>query len=207
MKGGGLMESFAKQFAIMISMIDAAVFRQQALEVLIANGPPPLGRSQFGFSYDSANPTKSYYLIYSVGLLNYFEAGKPFAYHVMLEPDALARGWQKGLLAFTKQEMFLGAALHEVRHRVQFCLNVPLFNRSHTDKVLRCRYWGEIQDKHYKNITDGNLEFDAKFFECYGAHEFRQGRLKINKDDLGNLLCMTSEQFLEKEIKLAKETA
>ncbi len=195
------MESLERQFAGQISMADTGVFPQQPCKILVVNEPPSAGKPQFAFAYDTVNQDNSFYVVYS-GLLGYFEAGKPFATHAMLEPDALFRAQQKGVLAFTNPEIFLGAAIHEVRHRVQCCLKVPLFNQTHTDQVLRCRFWGQVQGKHYKSVPDGDREFDAKFFECYAAHEYRQGRLKINEQDLGNLLRMTVEQFLERESKL-----
>lgn len=195
------MKSFERQFAVMISMIDSAVFPDQAFKIWLVDEPPPVGKPQFSFAYNVKDPGESFYLVYA-GLMRYFEAGRASSIHAMLEPEALIRAQGKDVLQFTNDEIFLGAALHEVRHRMQYCLNIPMFNERHTSQVLRCRFWGEVQAKHYRNIPGGDQEFDAKFFECYGAHELRQGRLKLNPKDLGNLMRMTVEEFLEKEKRI-----
>ena len=184
----------------MIHLVDSAVFPEELFQVFIVNESPPIGNPQFGFAYNATRPDRSFYLIYAHGLKEYLEAGKDFDIHCMLELETLTREYQKGIIhRFTEEEFLLGASVHEVRHRMQFCSGVQLFDPSHTFQISRCQFWTNVQAKAYENDPNGSYEFDAKFFEHYAAHEFKQDRLKLNREDLRNLINMTVEQFLERE--------
>ena len=194
--------NLASRLEEMIRLVDTAAFPGQPLKVVVVDTLPGSGEPQFGLGYIPEHPDQSFYFIFKKGLEQYFAAGKDFSIHTMLEMEALARAFESKAVYQTEEEILLAASIHEVRHRVQFTCKVPLFDGKITSQVLRCQYWTEVQARHYQSDSKGAYEFDAKFFEQYGAQELRQKRLLLNAEDLGKLLHMTAEQFLEREHKM-----
>ena len=197
-----MMMNLAARLEQMIRLVDLAAFPDKPLRIFVSCEPPPVGHPQLGLAHVKENPDQSFYFILTNGLEQHFQQGREFCIHFMLEREALARAFQKGAVYYTEEETLLAVSVHEVRHRVQFLAKATLFDASHTGRVLRCKYWTEKQAAHYKHDPNGAVEFDAKFFEQYVAQELRQGRCKLNAEDIGKLLHMNVEQFLEREKKI-----
>ena len=189
------------RLAQLISMADQAVFPRDPLRVLASARRPPSPNLQLFLWHDEKDPGKSFYHIHVAGLQEYLEKMQVLCPHTMLEPQALDRARAKGILQMTFDEIMLGMVIHEVRHRTQLFLQAPLLTKNHTDQVLRCKLWGQMQTLLQQNDPMYAFEFDARFFQYYAAHELRQGRLPLTPDSLKALLCMTPEEFLAKEKK------
>ncbi len=192
------MNDIAVKLKEMLELVDSSAFPEKAFLAMIDGGYPHLGQPQLGFASVVEYLDKGFYFIFSGGLQQYFELGKECQFHGMIEPDDPMHG--KGAVYWSEQELLMAVAVHEVRHRVQLHLKVPLISKFYTDKIERCRRWGELQDRHYKNIPGGDQEFDAKFFEFYGANEVRRTRLET-PEQIKNLLHMTPHQILAREKK------
>lgn len=201
------MNSITAALYCAISYVDKAVFPQNTLNIRVV--PKELGfhQPQFAFALDTVNPENSFYVIYERGLKEYFDIAKDInaqemhvakLHHIpqKLRPDDLCL---MRIMSYDERKTLLGAAVHEVRHRAQYQLNVELIGPDHTARVERCRIWGEIQARHYQTDPNGAREFDAKFFEDYFAWEYMQRRLQGHPKELRSLLLMTPEQFLERE--------
>lgn len=207
------MDNIATALLESIHFADLAVFSENPLPVTIV--PKEMGHdprdnpSQFAFCrYTSGQANRDdFYVIFEKGLREYFEVMRNnIAYAISLDARFGVRARLApndfGLVEFepyNEARAILGAAVHEVRHRVQFHLGVALFNKSHTDQVNRCRLWGQVQAKHYGNGPHAAREFDAKLFECYVSYELIRGRLQFTLDYFRDLLLMTPERFLEIE--------
>ena len=186
-------------------LVDQSAFPQKPLQVVMIPSIPEPGQPQFGFA-NVVDANEGAYFLYIGGLEQYIAAGREFCIHTMLESDdpMFDPMYRKGFAYFTEEETLMAVSCHEVRHRVQFHLRVELLNRGHTDQIPRCRQWGELQDRHYKNVSGGNLEFDAKFFEFYGANELRRNRFD-DIEKIGRVLRMGPQQVLTRERKMLKK--
>ena len=191
------MNDIAVRFKEILEFIDSSAFPEKPLPVVLAQ---TYGQVQFGLAHRPHDPARDFYQIHTLGLEDYFEAGKKeHCFHVMLDADD--RRWvheNRTLLPYTDEEILKSSAIHEVRHRLQYHLGIPLFTPSEISKVERCVLWSNAQANHYRNVPNGDRELDAKFFESYGAYEIRRGRL-ICAEDVKRLLFMTPQEFIDRE--------
>lgn len=190
-----------------LQLVDSIVFPQNRLLVFIFDCQPNPGQPQFALSLNRENFANSSYWIFSQGIEEYFNVSKArrleamriaklFHFSAVLKQSNFC--WQE-VAPYDEQKELLFAAIHEVRHRVQIQLRVELFREEHTRQIERCRWWGEIQSRHYRNNPHGNLEFDAKFIECYASFELKQARYQIAPEQLRQIVLLTPHEFLEKE--------
>ena len=204
------MSELARQLKEMIMLVDGALFPETPLEVTLSDSCPVLGGPQFGFFKKG---DEELYYIHVPGIEAYFEHGRQiqleaakiaeqFNFTVFLDPEDLV--WQE-VLPYCEKDAIAGAAFHEVRHRIQLNYGVTLFNVGHTDQVERFSRWGKVQSEHFKNHLNSSLEFDAKFFECYGMLELKRQRLHLVADELRNFLLMTPYWCVKREKKRKKQ--
>jgi len=196
---GFIMNELACRLRDAILLVDSAVLPGKQLPLIVFDCRPNPGHPQFGFVRDLSGAGRDSYWVYSQGIDEYFEEGRmrhlksielANTHNILakLEPNDFCL---QEMVPYDEGEAILASAFHEVRHRIQFQPGVVLFNDGHTNQVERCRLWGQLQARHYKNEPNGELEFDAKFFECYGVLELRQGCLNTDAEQLRNFLSMT----------------
>jgi len=206
---GFAMSDLVQRLKEAVELVDSAVFPENPLPVVIVSSPQLPGHPQFALVRDTGGNRNLAYVVYSHGIDEYFqesrarnlrsiEIAKTHNLFAILGPDDI--GLQE-IMPYDESETILAAAFHEVRHRVQFELGIELINEGHTNQIERCRRWGQAQAKHYKNDPDGAIEFDAKFFECYGAFELRKGHLQTTPKQLKDFLFMTPYWLIKKEKK------
>jgi hypothetical protein len=141
------MNTLVLAFSQAIKLVDGAVFPKNPLRIVLV--PQKLGLDvspntpQFGFAQDTSDPSgqSDFYSIFENGFEDYLLATQVSS----IEAQRLARrqnlaaklakddiGLLEGM-RYDQARTLLCLAVHEVRHRAQYQLEIPLIDKTHTD--------------------------------------------------------------------------
>ena len=181
----------------LIAFVDSAAFPNDPLPIIVsdtyrAKSTPNVALTTHNDGTSSLWRPISY-LIHSQGLYDYCLEGTQVSFHHMRDTNDIYYD-EKGR-CYSLQEACISAALHEVRHRVQFGLRIPLVDSTITSQAPRWKAWGNAQKIHLEKRVRPTEEFDAIFVDTLGTYEFRRGRLS-SKDHVGSFIRMTPTEFL-----------
>ncbi len=178
----------------MIHRVDSFVFGEDMRQVVVVDGPPPPGKSYLTFARVDDEPSLDHYRIFLEGLDEYCAEGLARSRHIIMHPSDQSYGilWS---VPYTMTELYLGMAVHEVRHRFQIHCRAPLVTAQDLRKIPRFQDWARI------NSDKEPIEFDALFFEAYAAYELRCKRFNTDVA-VRDIIRMNAEELFKREMLL-----
>lgn len=180
-------EKMVQRIANVIGKLDGLVFPENSINKITAvRAKPPSGFYRFSyFSPENAEDGIEHYQIYGYGVDKVINEERKK--RVILLQELKRKEYEyEDLPKLTLEEILIGLAAHEVRHRVQYHLPIELLSLELLDEIDNSYVRGLIdfikllyEEEPPKG--DYNLEFDAKSIEYMVIEMWHWGERNASK--------------------------
>lgn len=171
-------ETIAMLIADRIAGLDKEVFLENPIKkiiILIMRPPSEAKRIAYISEEDAVSNEPEHYVIYDYGLKKIIEQERQKRV-ILLSKSGKSEDFTK----MTLEEVFIGIAAHEVRHRVQHLLPIEWFSPEHAKTIDAPYFRSLIEFRKFifaSHSLEGNYqrEFDAKVIENLVVEKWHYG--------------------------------
>ena len=140
------------------------------------------------------------YVIFIIGIEDFLQEELRQKRHLALVKNRDQESWEETPL-FTREELLIAIASHEVRHRLQNHAPITIFSQQNTSQVVSLKLMGAVLAELFeRGLSGGNIqrEYDAKVIEYLVAKEAHSHFGKFQLEKIAEVIKTTPGDFINK---------